>query len=61
LKKNDETVTAVDDSRHGVCHFSEYILKKDLIAQTSKDLPPGTPIPSESTVLYAAMPKHGNR
>ena len=61
LNKNVETVTAVDDRRHGHFHFSEYILVKELIAQTSKDLPPGTPIPSESTVVYVFMSKHANR
>lgn len=61
LNKIVEHLMAVDDRRHGVCHFSEYISVKDHIAQTSKNLPEGTPIPSQSPVLYALMPKNANK
>ncbi|XP_062603864.1 uncharacterized protein LOC134265655 [Saccostrea cucullata] len=62
FKKLDEevsTVTAADERRHGdVAHFSKYISVRDLIEQTAKKCPDGTPIPSESTVLFAFVPKN---
>lgn len=59
LDKEVATMTAVDERRHSdVQHFSKYLSVRDLIAQTAKNCPDGTPIPSESTVLFAFVPKN---
>ena len=58
LKEITEELTAADERRHGVSHFSKYISVRDLIEQTAKECPAGTPIPSESTVLFAFVPKN---
>jgi hypothetical protein len=56
-----EEFAAVDDRRHGsVCHFSKFISVPDLIQDVAKDLPEGTPIPSESSVLYSFVPKNAD-
>ena len=61
LSSKVEEISAVDERRHGnVCHFSKYISVPDLIRETEKDLPEGTPIPSESTVLYSFVPKNAH-
>lgn len=53
-----EELTAVDDRRHGEAHFSQFISVADLIRQVEKECPPNTNIPSESSVLFAFMPKN---
>lgn len=59
LEKEVSSVTATDERRHEtVQHFSKYISVRDLIDQTAKQCPEGTPIPSESTVLFAFVPKN---
>ena len=60
LLKKVEHITAVDNRRHGVSHFSEYISNPDLIRQVTDDVPEGTPIPSESTVLFSFVPKNAH-
>ncbi|CAC5365131.1 unnamed protein product [Mytilus coruscus] len=57
LVDKTEQNTAADERRHNVCHLSNYISIPDLIHSVSKDLPEGTPIPSESTVLFTFVPK----
>ena len=54
LDKILETVTAADERRHNIEHLSV----RDLIEQTIKECPPppGTPVPSENTVLFAFLP-----
>lgn len=55
-------MTATDECRHGdIQHFSKFISVRDLIEQTSKKYPEGTPVPSESTVLFAFVPKNSYR
>jgi hypothetical protein len=51
-------VTAADDRRHNVEHFSKFLSVRDMIEQTKKKCPEGTPIPSESTVPLAFVPKN---
>ncbi|XP_053376613.1 uncharacterized protein LOC123531671 [Mercenaria mercenaria] len=59
LEKEVSFLTATDERRHGnVEHFSKYISVRDLIDQTSKKCPEETNIPSESTVLFAFVPKN---
>lgn len=59
LEKQVSSSTAVDERRHNdVQHFSKYISVRDLIDQTKKRCPEGTPIPSESTVLFAFVPRN---
>ena len=53
-----ENVTAADERRHNVEHISHFISVRDLIEQTVKECPPGTPVPSESTVLFAFVPRN---
>ena len=55
--KTDE-ISAADERRHGVAHLSNFISLRDLIEQITKDYPTGTPIPSETTVLFAFTPKN---
>lgn len=38
----------------------KYISVEDLIQNVAKDLPPDTPIPSESTVLYSFVPRNAH-
>lgn len=47
LSAKVEELTAVDERRHNVAHFSKYISVKDLISDVENDLPNGTPVPSE--------------
>ncbi|KAG5274658.1 hypothetical protein AALO_G00138720, partial [Alosa alosa] len=53
-----EQITAADERRHGVAHLSEFISVRDLIERVAKKCPPNTPIPSETTVLFAFVPKN---
>ena len=55
--KIDE-MSAADERRHGVAHLSNFISLRDLIEQITKDCPTGTPIPSETTALFAFTPKN---
>ena len=56
LTKVVEEQTAVDDRRHGIAHMSQFISIRDLIQQVKFRLPNGTPIPSETTVIYLFAP-----
>ena len=59
LEEEISEVTATDERRHNdVAHFSKYISVRDMIKQTAKKCPDGTPIPSESTVFFAFVPKN---
>ena len=58
LNKAIEEITAADERRHGVVHLAEFISVRDLIDKVTKRCPPGTLIPSESTVLFAFVPKN---
>lgn len=49
---------AAHERRHNTEHMSTYISVRDLIEDVKKDLEPVTPIPSESTVLFAFGPKN---
>ena len=55
--KIDE-ISVADERMHGVAHLSNLISLRDLIEQITKDYPTGTPIPSETTVLFAFTPKN---
>ena len=55
--KIDEIFVA-DERRHGVAHLSYFISLRDPIEQITKDCPTGTPIPIETTVLFAFTPKN---
>ena len=55
--KTDE-ISAADECRQGVAHLSNFISLQDLIEQITKDCPTGTPIPSETAVLFAFTPKN---
>ena len=52
--KIDE-ISAADECRHGVAHLSN---SENFHRTISKDCPTGTPIPSETTVLFAFTPKN---
>lgn len=58
LDKEIEHITAADERRHGVAHLAEFISVRDLIEKVAKKCPPDTLIPSESTVLFAFVPKN---
>jgi hypothetical protein len=60
LTEKVAAMTAADERRHNVCHLAKYISVPDLISEVSNDLPAGTPIPSESTVLYSFVPKNSH-
>lgn len=57
-----EELKAADERRHGVEHISRFLSVRDLISQVKAKLPENVPIPSESTVLLAFVPKkaHAN-
>ena len=61
LEKIVEDIAAADERRHGVAHMSQFLSVRDLIEQVSADLPAETPIPSESTVLFAFVPNNAYR
>ena len=50
------SITAADNRHRGIAHMSEFISTRDLIEQVKKDLPEGTPIPSETPVTFAFAP-----
>ena len=50
-------ISAADECRHGVAYLRNFISLRDLIEQITKDCPTGTPIPCETTVLFAFTPK----
>ena len=56
LERQIEQFVAVDERRHGVAHMSDYLSIRDLREQVAKNLPDGTPIPSESTVIHSFAP-----
>ena len=58
MEKKVEEISAADERRHGVAHLSSFLSLPDLIDQVAKDCPPDTPIPSETTVLFAFAPKN---
>ncbi|XP_033749002.1 uncharacterized protein LOC117333692 [Pecten maximus] len=53
-----EEMCAADERRHNIEHMSAYISVRDLIEDVKKVLEPDTPIPSESSVLFAFAPKN---
>ncbi|KAI8503983.1 hypothetical protein Bbelb_180510 [Branchiostoma belcheri] len=58
MKAVVDKVTAADDRRHNVAHFSEWISLKDLMQQTEKRCPEGTPIPSSALVRLQFSPRN---
>ena len=58
LDKILEKVTAADERRHNIEHMSHFISVRDMIEQTVKECPPDTKVPSESTVLFAFVPRN---
>ncbi|XP_041374668.1 uncharacterized protein LOC121387575 [Gigantopelta aegis] len=60
LEKQIESITAADERRHNVEHISRFISVRDLIEQVKSRLPPNTAVPSESTVLFAFVPKNSH-
>ncbi|XP_062580017.1 uncharacterized protein LOC134242028 [Saccostrea cucullata] len=55
-----EDMTAADERRHNVEHLSQFVSVRDLINQVASKLPEHTNIPSESTVLFAFVPKNSH-
>ncbi len=53
-------VTAADERRHGVAHFSEWISLPDLIEKVKARLPEGTKVPSTALVRLQFMPRNRN-
>ena len=60
LAETVESMMAADDRRHNVCHMSKYISIPDLIKEVSRNVPARTPVPSESSVLFAFVPKNSH-
>jgi hypothetical protein len=60
LENEIQDCIAADERRHNIEHVSKYLSVRDLIQQVSQKLPQGTPIPSESTVLLAFVPKNSH-
>lgn len=60
LETEVEDLVAADERRHNIEHISKYISVRDLIEQVRSKLPEGIPIPSESTVLFAFVPKNAH-
>ncbi|XP_071122564.1 uncharacterized protein [Mytilus edulis] len=58
LKTKVDEMSAADERRHGIEHLAKYISVRDLINDVKNDIEPETPIPSESTVLFAFTPKN---
>lgn len=58
LEKEVEELTAADECRHNLEHFSKYISVADLIEQTARKGTDETAIPSETTVLFAFVPRN---
>lgn len=60
LEHDLEELKAADERRHGIEHISKYLSVRDLINQVKAKLPDDVPIPSESTVLLAFVPKNAH-
>lgn len=60
LEHELEDVIAADERRHGVEHVAKYLSVRDLVAQVKRKVPENTPIPSESSVLLAFVPKNAH-
>jgi hypothetical protein len=58
LAEEVESVTAVDDRRHGEVHLSKWISLEDLILQAASRCPDGTLIPSKSLVRLQFTPRN---
>jgi hypothetical protein len=58
LKEIVETVTAVDDRRHGELHLSRWISLEEMIAEAAGRCPEGTLIPSKSLVRLQFTPRN---
>ena len=56
LERQIEQFVAADERRHGVAHMSDYLSIRNLREQVAKNLPDGTPIPSESTIIHSFAP-----
>ena len=57
LERQIEQFVAADEHKHGVAHMTDYLSIRDLRKQVAKNLPDGTPIPSESTIIHSfALP-----
>ena len=55
--KIDE-IPVADESRRGIAHLSNFFFLRDLIEQITKNRATGTPIPSNTTVLFIFAPKN---
>jgi len=53
-----ENVTAADDRRHGLSHFSEFISLEEMIKKAKDLCPEGTNIPSKTLVRLQFAPKN---
>jgi hypothetical protein len=53
-----EAVSAADERRHNVAHFSEWLSIRDLVTQAAEKCPEGTPIPSKSLVRLQFTPRN---
>lgn len=53
-----ESVTAADERRHNIAHFSQWLSLKDLISQTVEICPPDTPVPSAALVRLQFTPRN---
>ncbi|XP_076103163.1 uncharacterized protein LOC143072213 [Mytilus galloprovincialis] len=60
LHQKVEQMVAADERRHNVEHMATYLSVRDLKEQVEKDLEPGSAIPSESSILYAFVPKNSH-
>ena len=60
LEHDLEELKAADERKHGVEHISKYLSVRDLINQAKAKLPENVPVPSESTVLLAFVPKNAH-
>ncbi|CAC5376627.1 unnamed protein product [Mytilus coruscus] len=60
LHQKVEQMVAADERRHNVEHMATYLSVRDLKEQVEKDLEPGSAIPSESSILYAFVPKNAH-
>ena len=50
-------ISTADERRHGVANLSNFISLRDLTEQIIKNCPTGTPIPSNTTVLFTFAQK----
>ncbi|XP_078662870.1 uncharacterized protein LOC144906461 isoform X2 [Branchiostoma floridae x Branchiostoma belcheri] len=58
LKVVVDEVTAADDRRHNVAHFSQWLSLKDLMQKTEERCPEGTPTPSSALVRLQFSPRN---